>query len=349
MSIKVLEIGGYAAGYFGRLFARQGAEVTRLELEAESAAWASSEAMHLFLHEGKKSVAFKNAAEVVDYAGAVDVVVCEAESANALDALRFDDWQTNIKVAITPFGRTGPKRNWQASPSTLLAMGGYTFLMGDPERAPLNLPGHYLEFQTGAIAYSAAVASIFADQSDTLDVSMLETVLSLTQFTHVRWHCARDIRQRHGNDFYFVVPSNLFKTQDSGWVYINIVPAFWDAFTVFIEMPELLIDERFATNDLRIKHRDALYKLAVDVIASWTTEACVRRAEAARIPLGVVQTFDDVLKDPHLVSRDFWETVVCKGNDIVLPRGGYQLRDPDNALMSGVRQGAAARSKRPNL
>ena len=59
MSIKVLEIGGYAAGYFGRLFARQGAEVTRLELEAESAAWASSEAMHLFLHEGKKSVALK--------------------------------------------------------------------------------------------------------------------------------------------------------------------------------------------------------------------------------------------------------------------------------------------------
>lgn len=328
--IKVLEIGGYAAGYCGRLFARQGAEVTRLELEATPPAWASSAAMRTFLHAHKKNVTLKSAVEVREHASAFDVVICEADSADAIFELGFDDWQADIKVAMTPFGRTGPKRNWQATPSTLLAMGGYTFLMGDPGRAPLNLPGHYLEFQTGTIAYSAAMASFYAGQPDVLDVSMLETVLSLTQFTHVRWHCARDIRQRHGNDFYFVVPSNLFKTQDSGWVYINIVPAFWDAFVVFIEKPELLIDERFETNDLRIKHRHELYQMAVDVFASWTTDECIRRAEAARIPLGVVLTFSDVLKDPHLASRAFWESAVCDDVEIVLPRGGYQLHDHKN-------------------
>ena len=346
--IKVLEIGGYAAGYFGRLFARQGAEVTRLALPASPPAWASVEAMTAFLHGDKRSITLASADRVQAYVDAADVVVCEADSADALDALGFDDWQTGIKVAITPFGRTGPKRNWQSTPSTLLAMGGYTFLMGDPGRAPLNLPGHYLEFQSGAIAYSAAAASLYAAQSDVLDVSMLETVLSLTQFTHVRWYCARDIRERHGNDFYFVVPSNLFKTQDSGWVYINIVPAFWDAFTVFIEKPELIIDERFETNDLRIKHRAVLYQMAVDVIGSWTTEACIRRAEAARIPLGVVQTFSDVLKDPHLSSRDFWETVVFNDNEVKLPRGGYQLHDHKKLPVPKTRPGTRVEQRTPD-
>ena len=109
--IKVLEIGGYAAGYCGRLFARQGAEVTRLELKATPPAWASVEAMRAFLHGGKISVTVESAAEALEYVCDADVVVCEADSADALDALGFDEWQADIKVAMTPFGRTGPKRN----------------------------------------------------------------------------------------------------------------------------------------------------------------------------------------------------------------------------------------------
>ncbi|MBT4619351.1 MAG: hypothetical protein HOB98_23240 [Gammaproteobacteria bacterium] len=323
--IKVLEIGAFSAGYFGRLFARQEAEVLRIDLASATPAWASPEAMDGFLHTNKRCLALSNPCDIAQYADAADVVVCEANTADELIQLGFEDWETKIKVAITPFGKTGPKRNWQATPSTLLAMGGYTHLMGDANRTPLTLPGHYLEFQSGAIAYAAAVACLHADQADVIDVSMLETVLSLTQFTSVRWHCAGQIRERHGSDFYFVVPSNLFKTLDGGWIYINIVPAFWDAFTVFIDLPELLIDERFENNDLRIENRMLLYQMTADVIATWTTSECVERAEISRIPLGVVQTFAAILSDPHLASRDFWQELELEGETVRLPRGSYHL------------------------
>ncbi len=33
------------------------------------------------------------------------------------------------------------------------------------------------------------------------------------------------------------------------------------------------------------------------------------RAESCRVPLGVVKTFSEILKDPHLDQRQFWEEI----------------------------------------
>lgn len=306
---RVLEIGGFAAGYCGRLFARADADVVRADPGMPTPGWVSKRASDLFLHAGKRHVSTREPALLAELAGAADVVVCEAPDADTLDALGFDAWTTAVKVALTPFGRTGPKRNWRAAPSVILAMGGYTNVMGDPERPPLSLPGHYLEFQAGTLAYVGANACRLAQQRNVIDISLLETVMALSQFTTVRWHCAGELRTRHGSDFWFVVPSNLFACAD-GWVYINIVPDFWDAFTVFLDRPELLLDARFTTNDNRMAHRDALHAITAEAIAGFSKKMLEMRAVECRIPLGVVQTFSEVLEDTHLDERDFWETVV---------------------------------------
>lgn len=309
---RVLEIGGLTAGYCGRLFVHAGAEVVRVASAVAPPGWASEQALSLYLHAGKRQVLLceptsdKNlVAELADQA---DVVVCEAGTADELLALGFDDWQTPVKLALTPFGRTGPKRNWRATPNVILAMGGYTNLMGDADKVPLSLPGHYVEFQTATLGYTAANACRLAKQTNVVDVSMLESLMALSQFTTVRWHCAGELRTRHGSDFWFVVPSNLFACKD-GWVYLNIVPTFWDPLTVFLGQPELLVDERFLTNDLRMEHRDALHEIAAEVLAVQSKAEIAANAEACRIPLGVVQTFVDVLGDKHLAERDFWEQV----------------------------------------
>jgi len=305
---RVLEIGGVAAGYCGRIFVRAGADVVRVEAGMRDPAWVSDTAMDVYLHAGKRSVGQMSAPLLQELAAAADVVVCEASNADAIDALGFDGWSTPLKLAITPFGRTGPKRNWQASANVILAMGGYTQLMGDPGRAPLSLPGHYVEFQTATLGYMALNACQLDGQNNTIDLAMLESLMALSQFTTVRWHCVSEVRSRHGSDFWFVVPSNLFACSD-GWVYINVVPNFWDPFTVFINRPELLMDPRFADNDLRMQHRDALHAITAAALADLSKQELVARAEECRIPLGVVQSFDDVLADPHLAARDFFEQV----------------------------------------
>ena len=322
---RVLEIGGYAAAYCGRLFAQAGADVLRIEQGQPPPAWASTAAMDAFLHAGKKRVQLDGAARLGPLAERADIVIVEAPGAAALADMQFDAWPTPVKVAITPFGRTGPKRNWQATPNVLLAMGGYTRIMGDADRAPLTLPGHYLEFQSGAFAYTAANAARLASRSMAFDIGMFEVVMALSQFTTVLWHCAGEIRQRHGSDFWSVAPSNLFRCRD-GWVYINIVPAFWESFTVFLDQPELLLDERFGSNGGRMQHRETLHAIVASFMASRTRAEVDARAAECRVPVGVVQTFADVLDDPHLAARGFWQTLPggeCAG--LLSPRGGFRI------------------------
>lgn len=317
---RILELGDFAAGFCGRLFAQAGHDVVRIEPHEEAPGWVSPRASDLYLHAGKRRLQITDPDVIAALAREADIVIVEGDTADAIDALGFDDWETPVKVAITPFGRTGPKRNWTASSHALLAMGGYTYLMGDENRAPLSLPGHYVEFQAGQYAYFTASACRFAGESNVIDLSMLETVMSLSQFTTVKWHCAREIRSRHGNDFWYVSPSNLFRCRD-GWVYINIVPGFWDAFTLFLDRPELAIDERFTTNTKRSANRDAMHAIVAEVLSPMSRAEIERKAEDTRVPVGVVKTFEEVLADPHLRHRGFWQEVTAPDGTSVLSPG----------------------------
>ena len=322
---RVVEIGGFAAGFCGRLFAQSGHDVVRIEPEADQPAWVTAEAMALFLHPGKRRVRTDDRGLIAELIAQADIVIAEAKDADGIHTLGFDGWTAPVKAAITPFGRTGPKRNWQATPNVILAMGGYTNVMGDPDRAPLSLPGHYVEFQSGTFAFTAASACRLARDANNIDIGMLEVVMALSQFTTVMWHCGGVIRSRHGSDFWSVVPTNLFRCAD-GWVYVNIVPTFWDPFTVFLERPDLAIDERFATNEKRMHNRDVLHALVADIVAPLPKTAIEQRADECRIPVGVVKTFDEVLADPHLATREVWQTAAAGGSAALRsPRPAWRI------------------------
>jgi formyl-CoA transferase len=171
----------------------------------------------------------------------------------------------------------------------------------------------------------AANAARLSGSAARIDIGMLEVVMMLSQFTTMQWHCKGSVRKRAGNEFWTVCPSSLFPLQD-GWLYVNIVPAFWDAFTLFLDKPELLLDERFQNNDRRMAHRDELNAIAAAVIASMDRAEANRRAEEARIPAGVVHSLGEVLADPHLAERSFWQTVTAPdGTSVTMPGVSWRL------------------------
>ncbi len=281
--------------------------------------------MDLFLHHDKRRVATFDHDLIANFANKADVALVDGESADEITRLGFESWETPIKVSITPFGLTGPDRNRAATNATILALGGYTNLMGDPERAPLSLPGHYVDFQSGGYAYTAASACLLGNREDAIDIGMLEVIMSLSQFTTVMWTCGQRVRSRHGNDFWSVVPTTLFRCKD-GWIYINIVPQFWDPFTTCIDLPELTLDPRFSTNGLRMTNRDALHEIIADAFIQWTRSEIQQRAESARIPLGAVLSFPEVLSDPHLKARNMWQRISYNDGDSVLsPRPPFVM------------------------
>ena len=310
------------------MFVHAGAEVVRIEgaIRPVTDAWVSERATEIFLHTGKQREPFADSATLRRLAAQADVVVAEGMP-DQLEALGWDSLD-GIRVAITPFGMTGPRRQWHASASVLQAIAGQTYLMGDPGAAPLTLPGHYTEYQSGQYGYIAAAACLHAiDRSDasarrSIDISMLETLMSLSQMTTVMWTCSGKVRTRHGSNYGVLYPANLFPCAD-GWFHITATHRFWGAFARMLGRPELEHDPRFATGPARTENQAALDEIIVDILGQKTRAEIQRLGEAARVPTGALKDLDEVLADPHLCAREFWRTV----EGIRVPSLGFRFRD----------------------
>lgn len=333
--MRVLEFGdNKAAGYCGRLFQLLGAEVIRVDLPValplesgvESAEAPGIDpliadidlALDIFLHTGKQRMCLdylteEGAGLLARLAGESDIVVSDLMPAQ-LDRLDWLSFPGALRVSITPFGLTGPYRQWQGTGSVILAMGGYTYLMGDEDKAPLTLPTHYVEYQAGQFAYTAALAShTFGSQCHDIEVSLLETVLSLSQFTTVMWTCQKRIRSRHGNRFQNIHPISLYECSD-GFVYINVVPTFWRNLVDMLGRPDLLEDERFKSNRAREENQVALDAIINAEFSKYTMAECLELGQRKyRFPIGAAMTLDQVLSSDHLKARHYWRKIEVPG------------------------------------
>ncbi len=331
--LRVLEFGpGRAAAYCGKLFALWGADVLRIEPTRPSDAQTSAteQALQLHLHANKRIMPLdygtpEGCAALVDWMLASDIVVTD-ESPAVLDALGWQvlgecDGPTAL-VSITPFGLSGPYRHWQATDASLLALGGYSFLMGDPGRAPLTVPGNYVSYQAGQFAYVAARAVELSASSGMrprmIEVSMLETVASLSQFTTLMWTYRGRIRSRHGNHWEDIHPISLYPCRD-GWFEVNVVPGFWPAFTEMLGQPQLRDDPRFATNEARMQHKSELDEIIVAALGHYSVDEILDLGQRRfRVPTGALRRMSDLLDDPHLAERGLWQPMEIEPGKTVL-------------------------------
>ena len=94
------------------------------------------------------------------------------------------------------------------------------------------------------------------------------------------------------------------------WVFIMVVTSqMWDSLCTVIERPDLIVDERFETPQARMDHRAELY----EEVAGWTRQHAKREVMSILGPVGVPVSYVfsslDLFTDPHLVERDFIQTV----------------------------------------
>ncbi len=351
--MKVLEFGnGLSAAYAGKLFAACDMEVIRVD-SANLTQSTRDAALELYLHAGKRRV-------FIDYdnpkeSGAQDLrrlmdhcdIIVTDEHPQILDQL---DWANpghpSIRVSISPFGLFGPYRNWRANGAILQAMGGMTSIIGDPGREPLTIPGNLVEYQSAQMAYIAAMATLVADSGQIvnprqIEVSMLETVMSMSQFTTIMWTCRQEIRQRFGNGFSNVYPINLYPCKD-GWICVNIVPAFWDTFTRMLGDESLANDPRFATNDARLENRVSLDELITGCFADKTMAELMESGQRGfRVPLGSLYSLQDLLDDEHLAARHYFQKITdVKGATFLAP--GPAWRDKNFRIPKDLTSAAPA-------
>jgi benzylsuccinate CoA-transferase BbsE subunit/naphthyl-2-methylsuccinate CoA transferase subunit len=89
-----------------------------------------------------------------------------------------------IMTSISPFGQTGPYKDWKADDLVGWAMAGQAYVTGDDDRPPCQVSFPHCYLVAGAHAASATLAALYyretSEEGQHIDVSMQESVLWTT-------------------------------------------------------------------------------------------------------------------------------------------------------------------------
>ena len=311
--MRILEISDHegAAAYCGKLFRRWGHEVVRVESPDRAA---PDEAAELYLNGGKRRVACDlNAPDDLDrlraLSGDFDILVTDRSVADieryGLTALEGASGP-RVRLALTPFGLTGPYAHAPATEASLLALGGYSQLIGDPDGAPLTFVGRYASYQGGTFGYTAALAAARLDAAPvTIDISLMECLATLHQSTYSRWVETGAVRGRSGNRMDGAANSLL--RARNGWLGVSFQQQFWFSFATMIGRLDLAEGHRLSTPAGRLKHYEELVQVVEEAFRDRDMQEVFDEAQGNyRIPIGKLLGVLEALDDPHLNARDFW-------------------------------------------
>lgn len=216
-----------------------------------------------------------------------------------------------VEVALSAFGSDGPYKDFAATSIVLLALGGYQFLSGEPGRAPLALPGFQPEYLTALYGVVGALAGLAGRDSTasgaSIEISSLEVMASLHQFTISQYLYQGTIRSRHGSRWENLYPNTLLPCRDGAIGIAISTQDQWERLCLMMERPHLLEDPRFLTPMTCSRYADELEPILIEWLSHQRTEDFFRRAqEEWRLPVAPLYGLDAVLTNPQYQERGFW-------------------------------------------
>jgi len=250
---------------------------------------------------------------------AVADVVAENYSARVmaswgLDYARMSEVRGDIIMAsLQAFGQSGPRREFVSFGPILMAFSGMTYLWRDPE---IEKPGaacqtafpDYVAPSYGALAILAALHyRARTGKGQHIDISQAETAAAMLGPAYLEYLINGREPQPQGNFSPFAAPHGCYRCKgDDRWCVIAVeTQEEWMRFCEIVEHREWAADPRFADLAARVANRKELD----DLIESWTTQRTPHQVmiilQRDGIAAGVVQTAEDLYRDPHLRERGF--------------------------------------------
>jgi crotonobetainyl-CoA:carnitine CoA-transferase CaiB-like acyl-CoA transferase len=108
----------------------------------------------------------------------------------------------------------------------------------------------------------------------------------------------------HGQRDAYCVPSQAFRAADTHIVVDCPTEATWRAFCATIQLPALADDARFATNALRVEHRDTLLPILEKAMLRYEGHRWIGKLRAAGVPCSrIAWDIEDLYEDPQIVAN----------------------------------------------
>jgi len=233
-----------------------------------------------------------------------------------------------IMCSLTPFGQTGPWRDYQTSDLLQLAAGGQMGCCGyDPEDvpdAPPIAPGGGNAWHIGShFAYIAIMAAVcyrdVSGEGQYIDASVHEACALTTEGAVPTYIYTGNVVQRHTGRAAAVEKSEptQFITRDRAWLNttrsgFNLTAARLRRLAEWMDQYGLaqdLLDEKYqstATIQANVPHIAAALE---HFFANIPLEDAWRGGQEIGMPWGAIRSMAEIVHDPHLGERGFFVEV----------------------------------------
>ena len=328
--VCVVDLSEDAAGPFcTKLLAGLGAEVIKVERPGSgdvsrragpfSGATPHPEqsALFLYLNTGKKSITL----DVASQTGAAILRGLVQECDILVESFPpgyLDQWALGyaalarlnpglVYTSVTPFGQSGPYRDYKGSELIAQAMGALMQTIGLPHREPLKIGGNAALYATGMSAFSATMIALYARDvqgyGQHVDISAMETIAVAQIHSSIHQQFGHTPARRE---------SPLVRAKD-GWLSPGLERGVrhdtWARVCELIGRPDLKDNPAFNTPEARREHQQDL----LVILGAWTAtrpkQEIYRIFQELQSVAGYVATVADLFMSEQLAARQFFQTI----------------------------------------
>ena len=220
-----------------------------------------------------------------------------------------------IMVSSTGYGFDGPWANFGATGPATEGASGLAYTTGYAGGPPVMAEIPYIDYTAGEHTVFAVMTALMhrlrTGQGQFIDVSQTQAAAATIPEALLDFAANGRGPTRIGNADPVMSPHGCYPcTGEDRWIVIGVAEdSEWQAMCRVMGRSDWASDGRFSTGVVRLKHREELDRMIGEVTENWDSHRLMEALQAAGVPAGAVLDSKDLLFDPHLRERGFYEVV----------------------------------------
>ena len=223
-----------------------------------------------------------------------------------------------IYCSVTGFGQDGPYAERAGYDLMIQAMSGMMSITGhadgEPGGGPMRMGVALIDVLTGIYACSAILAAIEArhrtGEGQHIDMALLDVGMAVLANQAAGFLNTGKVPQRQGNTHPSLAPYQTFETLDGSMLLAVGNDGQFARFCEAAGHPEWARDGRFASNTLRVRHREILIPILQAVTRTRSTAQWIALLENKAVPCGPINDMGQAFADAQVQARGLKVTQV---------------------------------------
>jgi crotonobetainyl-CoA:carnitine CoA-transferase CaiB-like acyl-CoA transferase len=218
-----------------------------------------------------------------------------------------------IYCSISGYGQDGPSRDEAAMDLIVQCSSGLLSITGNEGGDPVRCGYSVADVSAGMFAIIGILMALQSraktSQGQLIDVSMFDGMISGMSSCFMIYLGSNVCPKPMGSSYPTIVPYRVFPSQDRDFALAVGSEKLWSAFCQAIDRPDLENHPDYATNGLRVRHREAFEAILFEAFRRRPASEWIARLRRVGVPCSLVRNLREVVEDPQSEFRGMFPLI----------------------------------------